>query len=46
MTTVVILAANAIAIASKAREAPTDATDATDAMDEEAATISLAVDAA
>ncbi len=45
----VILTANAIAIASKARKAPTgatDATDATDARDAEAATISLAADAA
>ena len=41
-----ILAANAIAIASEAREAPTDATDATDVTDAEAATISLAADAA
>ncbi len=48
-TTAAILAANAIAIASKARKAPTDATDTTDAtdpMDAEAATISLAADAA
>ncbi len=46
MTTAAILAANAIAIASEAREAPTDAMDATDATDAEAATISLAAGAA
>jgi hypothetical protein len=45
-TTAAILAANAIAIASEARKAPTDATDATDATDTEAATISLAAGAA
>ncbi len=45
-TTAAILVANAIAIASKAREAPTDTTDATDATDAEAATISLAAGAA
>jgi hypothetical protein len=46
MTTAAILAANAIAIASEVREAPTDATDATDVTDAEAATISLAAGAA
>ncbi len=45
-TTAAILAANAIAIASETREAPTDAMDVTDATDAEAATISLAADAA
>ncbi len=45
-TTAVILAANAITIASEAREAPTDATDATDKTDPETTTISLAAGAA
>ncbi len=44
--TAAILAANAIAIASEAREVPMDATDAMDAMDAETATISLAAGAA